>query len=77
MLPFIKKRNMASVIIRKDKDGDIDDGSDAAYADEGLKQACSDILRAISAGDADAMAGAFKAAFQLCDAAPHVEGDHE
>lgn len=66
MLPFLKKRNMPSVIISKTSDG-IDDGSSAASDDEGLKQACSDILKAISAGDADQMAIALKAAFEICD----------
>lgn len=76
MLPFLKKRMMASVIIKKDKDG-IDDGSSSMSEDEGLKQACSDILRSISAGDADQMASAFRAAFQICDSQPHEEYDGE
>lgn len=66
MLPFLKKRNMPTVVISKSDDS-IDDGSSAASADEGLKQAFSDLMAAINSKDVDAGAMALKACFDMCD----------
>ena len=43
---------------------------------QGLVAAAEDIMNAISAKDAKMLAGAIKAAFEMCDEMPHEEGPH-
>ena len=45
--------------------------------DEGLNTAARDLIDAIQAGDEAGVASAFKAAFQILEAAPHEEAEHE
>ncbi len=38
--------------------------------------AAEDVMAAIQRQDAKALARALRAAFEICDAMPHVEGEH-
>lgn len=78
LLPFLKnkqKMNQTGVIVqqRAPDEGkeEQEDGMDPA-----LHAAAQDILRAISSNDSKHLALAIKAAFEICDAAPHHEGPH-
>lgn len=81
MLPFLKKdRNVAGVSVQyrtpdesKKKSMDEDD---TYSSDEALEAASQDIIDAVSSGDKKILAKAIKAAFEICDSMPHVEGEH-
>lgn len=45
--------------------------------DHGLEMAAEDMIRAYDANDKKALAAALRAAFQILDSEPHVEGPHE
>lgn len=77
MLPFLKPRQVAGVIIAKRKP----DGGTETQGQEGdemqpLEAACDDIQRALAAKDSKQLAEAIKAAFEICDSMPHEEGPH-
>lgn len=75
MLPFLKPRQMTAIVIAKQKpEGSIEDQGDPL---EGLNVAASDLIKALGAKDAVAVAQALKAAFEICDSMPHEEGPHE
>jgi hypothetical protein len=75
VLPFLKRKQDAALgepldhLTRK-----ADDASDEDL--DGLEVAAHDALDAIKRSDAKALAEALKAAFELCDAEPHEEGEH-
>jgi hypothetical protein len=66
MLPFLKNAQETS-------GGSTSDGDDEF---DSLHFAAEDMLSAIHARDAKALASAIRAAFDLCDGAPHYEGMH-
>jgi len=73
MLPFLnQKRNQDGGSVSISHDGKISSGNDM-----GLMSAAEDLVRAIHSKDHKAVAAALKAAFQILDAEPHVEGPHE
>lgn len=78
MLPFLKDKKVAGLIISKrtpDGSNEIQDQD----AEAGL-QACSDeIIRAIESKDGQALASALRSAFQILESEPHSEnnGDNE
>lgn len=73
LLPFLKnKRKETGVIVQERSPDQPADESEG----DGLKAAAQDILSAISNNDSAALAMAIKAAFQICDSEPHVEGEH-
>ena len=77
MLPQIRKRNLATIILAKRKpDGSIEEKPEDPKASEGLASAFSDVVKAIHAGDMDAGASALKSFFEICDSQPHEEGEH-
>jgi hypothetical protein len=74
MLPFLKHDQDASVsspvstqIRKPDEEGEY----------SGLHAAAEDLVNAVHAKNIKAVAEALKAAFDLCDSEPHVEGEHE
>lgn len=80
-LPFLtnkKNSGIAATIIQNRKpDGGFDPKDESQDSDSaGLEAAAQDILNAIKSGDAKALASAIKSAFEICDASPHVEGEH-
>lgn len=77
MLPFLKPRAVAGLIVSKRKpDGSTEpehvEGDEAAP----LEAAAEDLIRAIHSKDTKAVAAALKAAFEISDSEPHVEGPH-
>lgn len=73
MLPFMKKNkessvSVASEAIKREPDHEVE--YDALHA------AAEDILQAIEKKDVANLAIALRAAFELCDSEPHVEGPH-
>lgn len=76
MLPFLKPKTVAGLIIKhRVSDGNIHEEREDKQ-DQGLEAACEDILMAISAKDAEHLANALRAAFDILDSEPHVEGPH-
>lgn len=79
MLPFKKKDQSIAGIIMKTRSPDKkpdDMPEDDSYDYEGLEATMDELSKASAMGDVKKMARAFKAAFEICDAAPHVEGPH-
>jgi hypothetical protein len=78
MMPWMKPRKAAGVIIAKKlADGGMVDEHEEGEEVESLVVASEDLLSAIAMKDAKAVAAALKAAFEICDAYPHEEGEHE
>lgn len=76
MLPFLKKDKEASVSgpvssIKREHDEDHEVDYDI------LESAAQDLIDALEKKDVNAVAIALRAAFEICDAAPHEEGEHE
>lgn len=70
MLPFLKQRKIASVIMAKRKpDGAIEPISEEGEETPELMSAAEDLIRALHSKDAGAVAAALKAAFQMMDSA--------
>lgn len=74
MLPFLKKQTDASSSnpiesVKREPDEGAED-----Y--DSLESAVSDLFEAYKSNDLKAGAAALRAAFELCDAQPHVEGEH-
>lgn len=73
MLPYLgAKKQQGSVAAHIDNDGKVS----SQAPDMGLHSAAEDILKAIESKDSKALASAIKAAFEICDAEPHEEGEH-
>jgi hypothetical protein len=77
MLPYLKPRRVAGLIVAKTKpQGGIEDLHEAGSEDEAIIACAEDMIRAMHAKDAKSLASALKAAFEIVDALPHVEGEH-
>lgn len=75
MLPFLKAKKVggSGVIVSHRKPDEPTNSEQKDSEDEGLIECARDLLRAINEQDHKAMAGAFKAAFQICESMPHDE----
>lgn len=72
-LPWLRRKQITGTSVVKMGDNGMEEmGED----DEGLRMAASDLLSAMKADDAAKVASALRAAFQICDSAPHEEGVH-
>lgn len=77
MLPFLKPQRSPGVIVSQRKqDGSKEEQSLDSSSDDGLMLCAHDLISAVHAKDSKAVAAALKAAFQICDAQPHEEGEH-
>lgn len=77
MLPFLRPKSQVGVIVAQRKpDGEKEEKGMEGQEDSGLMSAAEDLIRAIHAKDSSAVAEALRAAFELCDAEPHYEGEH-
>lgn len=77
MLPFLKERKVAGIIISQRKpDENKEQSQDDSSNDEALRACAAELIRAVGAGDEAGVAMAIKSAFEILDAAPHVEGPH-
>ena len=74
MLPYLQQKKIASIAhaVRR-PDGSMEE---VEQDDLGLLEAASDLMAAVHAKDSKAVAAALKAAFEICDSEPHVEGEH-
>jgi hypothetical protein len=79
MLPFMHPKKAVSVIIARRGKPDVEAKSEIGGKDlpMGLEDAAADILRAMDERSVKGLADALQNAFQICDAAPHEEGEHE
>jgi hypothetical protein len=76
-LPFLKPKSIAGVILSKRKpDGGQETTGMEGVEDPGLMACAEDLIRAMHAKDAQHVALALRAAFDLLDAQPHDEGEH-
>ena len=74
MLPFLQPKKMSSVIVAKMKpEGGVEPEE---ATDSSLEMAAEELIRAVHSKDASAVATALQAAFEVCDAMPHEEGEH-
>ncbi len=75
MLPFLKSKNVAGVIISQRKpDGGMEEmGPGDPAPDAGMEACAEDIMRAIASKDAKAFAVALRAAFEMMESEPHEE----
>ena len=65
MLPFLKPRQTTTITIAKQKpDGSIEDNDES---NEGLNVAAEDLIKAVHAKDAVAVAAALKSAWEICE----------
>jgi hypothetical protein len=73
LLPFLKHKQDAAgsashpVEVRK---------HDEDFEYDSLHSAAHDLMMALEAKDASAIAQALRAAFEICDSEPHIEGPH-
>lgn len=80
MLPFLKPKQVASVIVANrhpDPDGTLESQGPEDEMHPGLMSAAEDLIRAVHSKDAHAVAGALQSAFEISDSMPHEEGPHE
>lgn len=81
MLPFLEPKKMSSVISAKRGKVGLEEAPEVlapgSELDPGLQEAAQDIMRAIEAKSSIDLAKAIKAAFEICDSAPHEEGSDE
>ena len=77
MLPFLKPKAVAGLIISHRKpDGSKEESHTEGNENEALEACAEDLIRAIHAKDAKSAAAAFKAAFEVCESYPHEEAEH-
>lgn len=73
MLPFLKVKRDAAVIVRERKPDEI---SPENHENDELKIAAQDLIDAVHNKDVAAVAKAFRAAFDLLEVQPHDEVEH-
>jgi len=72
MLPPLKKRQEASVLVAEKIKREPDYPEDLHY----LEACLEEFWHYLEAGDMKSAARAFKDCFEVCDAMPHEEGEH-
>jgi len=78
MLPFLKQKQVAGLIVAKRKpDGTHEEQHSEDQEDHGLEACATDLIRAIHAKDSTAAAAAMRAAFELMESEPHEEAGIE
>jgi hypothetical protein len=81
-LPFLRKKNdagIAGVMVQHrspDAEGEGHKDQEDHTEEHGLKACAKDLMDCISAGDEAGVAKALRAAFDILDSEPHVEGPH-
>lgn len=73
LLPFLKNKRKETGVIVQERVSDLPEESTEA---DGLEVAAKDIMSAISGNDHKALAAAIRAAFEILESQPHVEGEH-
>lgn len=87
VLPFLKLNNQSAssgimTKMRKPDEKPVDPNEEKPneleeMATEAIEECAKDLLRAIQAQDVKRMAEALRSAFEIADAMPHAEGEHE
>lgn len=72
MLPFLKNKHQQTGVIVQNRTPDEPKDSE----DQGLMACAQDLIDAVHSKDAKRVASALKAAFEIADSEPHVEGEH-
>lgn len=67
MLPFLQPKKQASVIMAKRVGDKTEPMHEEGEHDPGLMSAAEDLISAVHSKDAKAVAGALKAAWEVCD----------
>lgn len=75
MLPFLKQRRDAGLIVQTRKPDE--KPSESEDMGDPVEACAEDLINAIHAKDVRRAAEAMRAAFEIMDAEPHVEGPHE
>lgn len=75
MLPFLKKKPVAGVIIAHRQPDQGPEEKPESEENHALMSAAEDIITAVESRDKKRLAAALQAAFEICDSAPHVEGE--
>lgn len=73
MLPFLKRKEGSSSDPVESLKRSPDEGAEEF---DSLESAAEDLINAVHAKDVKAVAAALRAAFELSDSEPHVEGPH-
>ena len=77
MLPFLKPKKQASVLVVKNKaEGGLEPMHEEGEHAPGMIDFMQELIDAIHSKDAAAAADAFMAASHFADAEPHEEGEH-
>lgn len=76
MLPFLKKTKEASVSVSPETIMRESDNEEMGDELDMLHYAADDLIKAVHSKSTKAVAEALKAAFDICDALPHYEGEH-
>ena len=78
MLPFLKPKHIADVIVASKKPGGevSNDHEEESEEIEPMKACAEDLIKAVHDKDVDAVAQALHAAFEIADSMPHEEGPH-
>lgn len=71
MLPFLKAKPQAAGIAMIERKPD-----EPSHEEDGIMSAARDLLQGIEMKDHKAIAAAMRAAFEILDSEPHVEGEH-
>ncbi len=74
--PILNKRRQSAGLIVQTRTPDGDKAPEMPEADSAMEMAAQDIMDAIKGNDPKRLAQAIKAAFEICDSEPHVEGPH-
>lgn len=75
-LPFLKPKNMASIIIERRKPvPDEQDGKEGPH--DSIKTCAEDLIKAVHEHDVDGVAAAMHSAFTILESQPHDEAPHE
>lgn len=78
MLPFMKPKQVAGLIVKQRKpDGNSVEQPVENEENQDLEVCAEEIIRAIMAKDAKALATAIESAFQIMELRPHDEVSHE
>lgn len=77
MLPFLTpKKSSSTVIVHSHDDGSSESLGEEGEIDHGVLAAAEDLIAAVHSKDPHEVAEALRAAFELFDSMPHVEGEH-
>lgn len=75
MLPFLKKKRPNTILMNRTDDR-MEILHQEGALDHGLISAAEELIHSIHAKDVERTASALKAAFEISDSMPHIEGEH-